>query len=267
MLRHHFIPCSRPVLLLSLLLAAGAPLAFAQDAPAPPPAAPEIRTFADPAHGWSLVIPQGWFAMRPDVLAEVNSMVSGEVGEAGSQSTPRFTHGLTTDPDGELSYPYMLVHALTLDLRQASYADIEKLVSTSILQEKAAEASVNTKGVTGSVADTPQFDKENNLARFELDMNLEGVGPVRAFTSMFFMRERVIQINCYALKDDAAAGRDGMNAAVQGFRVDPAARFQPAAPPAGLDTSRLVRYGLVTLLFIGLVAIPALRKLLARNSS
>jgi hypothetical protein len=226
------------------------------------PAAKDPRTISKATQGWRLHIPDGWHLIRPEVLESVNEMVR----DAGQASAPSFSHGLTTDPDGDLTYPYILIHAIEVDLRAATYEDVQQVIDSGYIQSGVRQTQKEIDGVAGALPSAPTLDRENARASFELDMNVDGVGPVHGYMTMYFTRDRIIQFNGYALEQDAAQDKPRIEAVAANFTFDPGSKFTPANM-SQREIRTYTKYGIIGASLAAIIIAPLARRFFMRQSA
>ncbi|MCG3124388.1 MAG: hypothetical protein GIKADHBN_02851 [Phycisphaerales bacterium] len=189
--------------------------------------APEPMVVRDSTSGWSLTLPSGW---RP-VPDELIKLVNDRVNALGAGGDFTFTHGFTTAEDGSLAFPYILVQHTPGHLDQATYEDIEQTVNRAVLQSGVNRAEVVSSGqVQGSVQSTPTLDRVRGVATFDIEVKVPtGIGRGRIW--MFFGRDGVTQLNCYADAADAQARLPEFVSIAASFAFDPGRAFTPATRP------------------------------------
>lgn len=192
----------------------------------------------DSSAGWSLTLPAGW---RP-VADELVDLANERVKALGAGGEFTFTHGFTTAADGSLTFPYILVQHTPGHLDQATYEDIEQTVNRAVLQSGVKRAEAASSGqIQGSVQNTPTLDRDRGVATFDIEINLP-TGTGRGRIWMFFGRDGVTQLNCYADAADAQARFAEFETIAASFAFDPGREFRPAV---GGPISRTVLIGIV----------------------
>ncbi len=193
---------------------------------ADPPVAAARGSISDQESGWTLELPEGWYLASAGAIDAINQ----EASKASIGANVRFTHALTTSPDGVLRYPYILVQLTSADLRQATYDDVARMLSPGAIQSGIRQGeSSSTDKVQGTVGVVPLLDQERGVATFRMDLQVAGVGDVKGYIWMFLGADRVIQLNCYSPAATAAGDLQRFEEIASTFRFAPGKAFKPAA--------------------------------------
>lgn len=188
-------------------------------------------TVHDRDAGWSLRLPPGWREVAPEVLEQVNRLAES----LAPGSSLRYTHAFTTDEDGSLVSPYVLVQVVEAPLRSATFEDVEFMLRSGAIQTGVDQAMSQSVGTGHSAsAGGVVLDRQRGFATFDLDVEQAPGARTRARIWMFLAADRIIQLNGYDHAESFDRSVEEMERLAGAFRFDPGRGFRPAeAPQAG----------------------------------
>lgn len=217
------------------MLAAQAPAPDGAASAAPPATAQTSDVdFHSDRYGYSLELPEGWVAVPDDVLKmATDAMVS-----------PRAPNKLTIDAAFQraaaphwLAYPYVMVQVVPYahfgssgQLPESHFATVTSTI-TGLDMDKVMDEALTPEArqwVDGIQMGKPALDMARRRFVYSIDMDVQGVGPVRGLMAGHFGKEALVQVMFYATPDQwdsAAAERDQT---IESFAFDPATAYDPA---------------------------------------
>lgn len=204
------------LLLYTILL--GAPLARAPICNA--------DEFHSDSYGYRIELPHDWVEIPQDVVQAALALVQ----KPNSTVSIIYDAGFQLDSGGQwFEYPYVLVQPLPYSeyglyrqinedefpkfVRMITGMDVGKLVGEEL-------SSLGRQIVANLGAGQPQLDVADRRFLWTMNMDVQGVGPIRALTVGYFGRDSIVQVVFYSLRDDWDRYADVRATIVDSFRFD-----------------------------------------------
>jgi uncharacterized membrane-anchored protein len=206
------------------------------------------------AHGYSLVVPDDWIQVPPEVVEQVTSMLMTKDAQAAAIVAYDAVFQPRSNPNW-LAYPYVMVQPLNYaklgvgrQINEDEFAQVIRQMTGQGL-EQGIEKNVNAEFrslLSNPQVKPPQLDVASRRFTWEIAMDVVGVGPVRGRLMGYFGKEALIQVAFYAQADQwdrhAAAG----DAILNSFAFDPDKAYsEDLAAQSPSVWSNVVRNGLI----------------------
>lgn len=172
------------------------------------------------------MLPPGWTAINQAGLDAANELLK----RSGVGGDIRYTHGFTQDPAGNPRPPFFMIQlSLNSALRDASYEDVQRMIAKGFEQAPSSIKDMkDVSGVNSNVGAAPKLNRESNSASF--DISIQGQGAVlRTFSWMFLGRDRIVQMNFYALESNLETDKPLFTQIAGSFRFDEGRQFVPSS--------------------------------------
>jgi hypothetical protein len=188
-------------------------------------------SFHGDTHRYTLRVPDGWTPVPRQVIDTIMKVTASPQ----SQGKIVFDAGFQrADASHDLAYPYVLVQVMPYKAmgvrRQPTEADIREVARqvTGMKVDDAiddaltpqAKGMVRNPEVGKVVVDMPR-----RAYRFNMQMAVAGVGPVKGYMAGYFGRNALIQVMYYERADDPAPREADRQAFLNSFKFDPAAAY------------------------------------------
>ena len=174
------------------------------------------KEFHSSAFGYSLDVPPGWEEIPRNLIQETYAdlLKPDSVGlyDAGFQ---------LASSDGWFAYPFVLVQVMPLP-RQINEDEFESFVQALTGMDFNKEIPTDTlRNLDNLEFGQVQLDADRRRYFSILNMDVKGVGPIRALSVGHFGRDSMVMIHSYSLRSDFDRDAEARLAIVDSFRFDP----------------------------------------------
>mgnify|MGYP001019266875 CR=1 FL=1 len=193
--------------------------------------------FRSDEHHFSVDVPAGW-ERSEKVLNFTNEVMAERVPDAKYSYFAAFVPSASVDEHP----PYILFQFSPIPMSGTTYEELEQEFGGADMQAVASEKSASIKDLVGELEfGRPVLDRANE--RFYLRLKAKGgaAGSFDAVCVGFLTSDGVVQLNSYAPEGSGADPAAQLQPFLDGFRLDPGARFVPA--PSGQSVNKVVRKG------------------------
>lgn len=183
--------------------------------------------FHSTSYGYHLDLPQGWVKIPQNVLQETFAAFLKQ----NAATIIIYDAGFQLDSAKRwLEYPYVLVQSLPYDKcglhRQINEDEFPKYVrmmaglDADSLVDKIV--SSDARHLLGKLdVGKPKLDTGNRRYLWTMDIDVQGIGPVRGLVVGYFGRDLIVQVIFYSRHADWDRHSDARWAIVDSFRFDP----------------------------------------------
>lgn len=183
--------------------------------------------FHSSSYGYHIDVPAGWVEIPRHVILERLEALQNEV------TTRKVIYDVGFQPEaaGEwFDYPYVLVQPLSYGSfgvhRQINSDEFPEVIRVMTGLDAGRLIEEKLTGDAGRLIENlkpgrPQLDAVNRRFFWPMAMDVEDVGPVRAFVVGYFGREALVQVGFYCRVSDWGVYEHERHEILDSFRFDP----------------------------------------------
>ncbi len=216
--------------------------------------------FHSSSYGYNLDVPPGWVEIPRDLVQERYADV------LKPDSTVLYDAGFQLASfDQWFEFPFVLVQVIPLP-RQINEDEFESYVQmlTGLDIDKLADEGISTdarQSLDNFEVGRLQLDAARRRYFYTMNMNVQGVGPVRVFSVGYFGRDSMVMIHFNSLRPDWDRYADVRREIVESFHFDPdkgysveLAAANPTPPPIWQRVLKMTLIGLIVGALYGVIA-------------
>ena len=179
-------------------------------------------SYSSPTSHYSFILPNDWIEIPKSVIDKtIDELVKKTQG-----SRVEYAAGFQLGSKNYFSYPYILVQEHKLNT--PSYSEVVKIFegidTTRIIDKTTKEYSEVLKNAS---VDSPIADRNRNILFMNLNLDVVNIGKVRGLLVMFLGKERITQLNFYAVESEYSQLLPAFNSIIDSFSYDAGYVYDP----------------------------------------
>lgn len=186
----------------------------AQDAPA--------REFRLEGGIWSFRVPAGWVQADKDALEFMQREIGGLLGT----NPGNVVAGFFPEGGSLFQYPYVIVLEIRQDFTRASWEDIERAFGAKTVADAKEKVEKAIPGMTTGFA-APVVDRKDGTLTCDSTVSLPDGTTVVGRSVGYFAKDRLVQVNAYALQEDVQKDMPAMAGFFESFALDKGTKANP----------------------------------------
>jgi hypothetical protein len=181
--------------------------------------------YRDAARHFTLDLPQGWEALSPEELNQINTAVK----QLKAPQPIRYETGFRRSDSDPGSYPFVLLQVQTANTTGASYEELEKALSRDLNAPLKELQGQLTDVVKDMSIGTAVLDRTRNRVLVRMQMNVAGEGPVQGLSVGHLGKDGLVFLHCYATAPEFERWLPTFNQLNDSFRYDAGYTFTPGS--------------------------------------